>query len=147
MLKIIIGFNKGLMGMPFPWPVWLMVLVGGNMIAPLFLLDHMEAQVTFGVFLAGADDGHLRRYRLYQIAGRGPCSMAGISAVAVVPVGSGMVTGATVELVFLLDYCCHGQQQFIPGYRHRGRHSLCPGGAGGDGRPKIMSVRIVQSES
>ncbi|MBT4043087.1 MAG: hypothetical protein HOK21_24805 [Rhodospirillaceae bacterium] len=54
MLKIIIGFNKGLMGMPFPWPVWLMVLVGGNMIAPLFLLDHMEAQVTFGVFLAGA---------------------------------------------------------------------------------------------
>lgn len=26
-----------------------------------------------------------------------------------------------------------GHEQFAPGYRHFGRHSLCPGGAGGHG--------------
>ena len=37
--------------MPIPWQLWLMVLVIGNMIVPLFFLNHLEAQlVLVGMF-------------------------------------------------------------------------------------------------
>jgi len=53
-LKTIVSFNRCLLGMPFPWPVWIMVLMAVNMIGPLFFLDHLEGQLVLGVFVISA---------------------------------------------------------------------------------------------
>ncbi|MFQ6022786.1 MAG: hypothetical protein ACE5NW_08700 [Acidiferrobacterales bacterium] len=41
-----IKFNKGLMKMPWPWQLWLMLLVAANLVIPLFFLNRLEAQVV-----------------------------------------------------------------------------------------------------
>lgn len=51
-MRAFIKFNKGMLNMPLHWQLWLMLLVAGNMIVPLFYLDRLEAQVTLGVLLA-----------------------------------------------------------------------------------------------
>ena len=35
-----------------PWKVWLMVLVGANMIAPMIFISRLEAQITLATMLA-----------------------------------------------------------------------------------------------
>ena len=47
-----IKFNKGVMGMPLPWKLWLVLLVSANMVVPLIYLARLEAQVVLGVFVA-----------------------------------------------------------------------------------------------
>ena len=37
--------------MPLPWQLWLAMLIGANLVAPLFFLEHFEAQVTIGALL------------------------------------------------------------------------------------------------
>ena len=51
-MRAFIKFNKGMMKMPLPWQLWLMLLVTVNLVIPLFYLDRLEAQVVVGVFLA-----------------------------------------------------------------------------------------------
>ncbi len=46
-----IRFNKGMLKMPVPWQLWLLLLVGVNLIVPLFFLDRLEARVVVGAFL------------------------------------------------------------------------------------------------
>lgn len=50
-MKAFIKFNKGLMLMPMQWQIWLMLLVGANMVVPLFFLDRLEAQVALGIIM------------------------------------------------------------------------------------------------
>lgn len=38
--------------MPLLWQLWLLLLVVANMVAPLFFLDHFEAQLVIGTFFA-----------------------------------------------------------------------------------------------
>jgi hypothetical protein len=38
--------------MPFPWRLWLMLLVTVNLVVPLFFLDRREAQFVLGALLA-----------------------------------------------------------------------------------------------
>ncbi len=47
-----IKFNKGLMRMPLPWRLWLMLLVMVNLIVPLFFLNRLEAQLVVAALLA-----------------------------------------------------------------------------------------------
>ena len=47
-------FNRGMMKMPLPWRLWLMLLVTANLVVPLFFLGHLEAQVVLGVFMGSA---------------------------------------------------------------------------------------------
>ena len=44
-------FNRGVMKMPLPWRLWLMLLVGANMVVPFFFLGHREAQIVLGAFV------------------------------------------------------------------------------------------------
>ncbi len=46
-MKAIIDFMQGLRKLPVGVQLWLMVLAMSNMMAPLFYLDHREAQVMF----------------------------------------------------------------------------------------------------
>lgn len=54
MLDAVIKFNKGLMKMPIPWRVWVLLLVLLNLVAPLFFLERAEARIVIAVFLVGA---------------------------------------------------------------------------------------------
>ena len=51
-MEAFLKFNRGIMKMPTPWKVWLMILVGANMIAPAFFLNRIEAQITLATMLA-----------------------------------------------------------------------------------------------
>ena len=54
MLGALIKFNKGLMRMPIPWRVWVLLLVLVNLVVPLFFLEHAEARTVIAVFFVGA---------------------------------------------------------------------------------------------
>lgn len=47
-----IKFNKGIMKMPLPVRLWLMVLVVANLTVPLFYLNRLEAQLVLISILA-----------------------------------------------------------------------------------------------
>lgn len=51
-MEAFLKFNRGIMRMPTPWKVWLLILVGANMIAPIIFLNRLEAQVTLATMLA-----------------------------------------------------------------------------------------------
>ena len=53
-MNAFIKFNKGVMNQPIHLRLWVMALVMVNLVAPLFFLNHLEARVVVGVFLAGA---------------------------------------------------------------------------------------------
>jgi len=50
----LVKYHRGLAKMPLAWKPWLISLLAANMIAPLFWLDRLEAQVVFGVALLNA---------------------------------------------------------------------------------------------
>ena len=45
-MRAFIRFNQGLLSMPPPWQAWLLALMSANLIAPLFFLGRVEAQVA-----------------------------------------------------------------------------------------------------
>ena len=53
-MNAFIRFNKGMLNSPGPVRIWLMALVGVNMVAPLFFISHLEAQVTLVAMISGA---------------------------------------------------------------------------------------------
>ncbi len=50
-----IEFNKGIMKMPLPWRLWLMLLITVNFAIPLFFLNRREAQFTVGPVVCGSE--------------------------------------------------------------------------------------------
>ena len=51
-MQAFLKFNLGLMRMPVPVRLWLMLLITANMIIPLFFLGRLEAQVVLATLLA-----------------------------------------------------------------------------------------------
>lgn len=49
-----IGLTKSMLKMPYPWLVWLMLLLAVNLFVPLFFIQTPEAQVTIAAVAAGA---------------------------------------------------------------------------------------------
>jgi hypothetical protein len=49
-----VKFNKGILRMSWPVKLWLLVLVAANGVAPLFFLQHIEAQMVLGAMFIGA---------------------------------------------------------------------------------------------
>ena len=49
-----IKFNKGVLRMPWPVKIWLLLLVAANAVVPLFFLQHIEAQMVIGAMFIGA---------------------------------------------------------------------------------------------
>ncbi len=50
-MRSFLRFQQGLLGMPLHWQLWLLILVGANLVAPFFFLEHVEAQLTIGALL------------------------------------------------------------------------------------------------
>ncbi len=53
-MKAMIGFTKGLMSMPMPWPLWIGLLVVINVAGPIYFFEAFEAKVVLAAFLASA---------------------------------------------------------------------------------------------
>ncbi len=53
-MKAVIGFTKGLISLPMPWPVWLGLLVAVNVAGPIYFFEALEAKVVLAAFLASA---------------------------------------------------------------------------------------------
>ena len=51
-MQAFLRFSGGMMGMPTPVRLWLLLLVTANMVIPLFFLGRLEAQVALATFLA-----------------------------------------------------------------------------------------------
>ena len=51
MLKIFMGFNKGVLTMAKPWQAWLGLLVAVNLVPPFFFLGTLEAKVVLVGFV------------------------------------------------------------------------------------------------
>ena len=51
-MRACITFTRGMMHMPVPWQLWLLLLVTVNLILPLVYLDRLEAQVVVGTMVA-----------------------------------------------------------------------------------------------
>ncbi len=53
-MKAMIGFTKGLMSMPMPWPLWIGLLVVVNIAGPIYFFEALEAKVVLAAFVASA---------------------------------------------------------------------------------------------
>ena len=45
-MRAFLKLNKGIMRMPLPWRLWMVLLVVLNLVLPLFFFDRLEAQVV-----------------------------------------------------------------------------------------------------
>ena len=50
-MNAFLRFNHGIMSMPTPWRLWLLVLVSFNALAPMFFLPRVEALATLGALV------------------------------------------------------------------------------------------------
>ena len=51
-MNAFIKLNRGILKMPLHWRLWMMLLFAANAVAPLFLLQHVEARVVLLAFFA-----------------------------------------------------------------------------------------------
>ena len=52
-MRSFLRFNQGMLRMPIQVQLWVVALVGANIVAPLFFLQHLEAQLTLVAGLLG----------------------------------------------------------------------------------------------
>ncbi len=50
-MNAFLRFNRGLLNMPVPWRLWLLLLVALNALAPMFFLPRVEAVATLGAMV------------------------------------------------------------------------------------------------
>ncbi len=50
-MRAFLRFNQGLFSMPPLWQAWLLALISANLIAPLFFLGRLEAQVVIAALV------------------------------------------------------------------------------------------------
>lgn len=53
-MQLVIGFMKSIFSMKAPWPLWVALLMGLNMVGPLFFIHTLEAKAVLGSTMAGA---------------------------------------------------------------------------------------------
>ncbi len=107
-MRSLIRFNLGLLGMPLHLQLWVGMLIGANLVAPLFFLEHFEARVTLlagllGMALMTALTG---RFGFSRIVGLGhvawlPLLAFLVGSLAVVPATAGF--GLWLRTVIVLD--------------------------------------------
>ena len=50
-MNAFLRFNQGMLSMPTPWRLWLLLLVAANALAPIFFLPRLAALATLGAFV------------------------------------------------------------------------------------------------
>ena len=94
--------------MPPFWQLWLATLIGANLVAPLFLLEHVEAQVTIAALLVSVTlmTALTARFGFSRILGLGhvawiPLLAFLVDRVTEVPAATGF--GLWLRTVIVLD--------------------------------------------
>lgn len=107
-MRSFIRFNRGLLGLPLHLQLWVGMLIGANLLAPLFFLEHVEARVTLGAGLFGMAlmTALTGRFGFSRIVGLGHVAWLPLLAflagsVAVVPATTGF--GLWLRTVIVLD--------------------------------------------
>lgn len=52
-MRSFLRFNRGILRMPLHIQLWVVALVGANIVAPLFFIQHFEAKLAFAAGLFG----------------------------------------------------------------------------------------------
>jgi len=107
-MRSFIRFNRGLLGMPLHLRLWVGMLIGANLVAPLFFLEHIEARVTLAAGLIGMAlmTALTGRFGFSRIVGLGhvawlPLLAFLVGSVAEVPATTGF--GLWLRSVIVLD--------------------------------------------
>lgn len=107
-MRSFLRFNQGLLGMPLRLQLWVGMLIGANIIAPLFFLEHVEAQVALAAGLLGMAlmSALTGRFGFSRIVGLGhvawvPLLVFLAGSVAEVPAATGF--GLWLRTVIVLD--------------------------------------------
>ena len=107
-MRSFIRFNRGLLGMPLHLRLWVGMLIGANLVAPLFFLEHIEARVTLAAGLIGMAlmTALTGRFGFSRIVGLGhvawlPLLTFLVGSVAEVPATTGF--GLWLRSVIVLD--------------------------------------------
>jgi hypothetical protein len=107
-MRSFIRFNRGLLGMSSPLKLWVAMLIGANLVAPLFLLEHFEARLTLAAGLLGMAlmAGLTGRYGFSRIVGLGHVAWLPMLAFLVGSVAEAPATSAFgfwLRTVIVLD--------------------------------------------
>ncbi len=107
-MNAFIRFNRGLLAMPPLWQGWLLLLVGANLVTPLFFLGHLEAQVTIAALLISMTlmSALTARFGFSRILGLGHVAWLPLLAFLVVRVAevpAATAFGVWMRAVIVLD--------------------------------------------
>ena len=107
-MRALIGFTKGLMSLPMPWPVWLGLLVAVNFAGPIYFFETLEAKVVLAAFLASA------ALMTAIFASKGFVRLLGIGHIFWVPMVPWLWTRRPARI---LDNCRDDHGQHLPDHR------------------------------
>jgi hypothetical protein len=107
-MRSFIRFNRGLLGLSAPLKLWVTMLIGANLVAPLFLLEHFEARLTLAAGLLGMAlmTGLTSRFGFSRIVGLGHVAWLPLLAFLVGRVAEAPATSAFgfwLRTVIVLD--------------------------------------------
>ncbi len=107
-MRSFIRFNRGLLGMPLYLQLWVGLLIGANIVAPLFFLGRVEAQVTLAAGLVGMAlmSALTGRFGFSRIVGLGHIAWLPLLAFLVGSLGEASATsgfGLWLRSVIVLD--------------------------------------------
>lgn len=107
-MRSFVRFNLGVLGMPLHWQLWVVMLVGANIVAPFFFLDHVEARITLAAGLLGLGlmTALTGRFGFSRIVGLGhaawiPLLAFLVSSLGEIPSSTGL--GLWLRFVIVLD--------------------------------------------
>ncbi len=107
-MRSFIRFNRGLLSMPLHLQLWVGLLIGANIVAPLFFLGQIEAQVALAAGLVGLAlmSALTGRFGFSRIVGLGhiawlPLLAFLVGSVSEVPATTGF--GLWLRTVIVLD--------------------------------------------
>jgi hypothetical protein len=78
-MKAMMGFTRGMMSLPMPWPIWLAILMAANFVGSIYFFETLEAKVVLAVFMAGA------MFMMAIFAAKGFVRLLGIGHILWVP--------------------------------------------------------------
>ena len=101
-------FNHGVLKSPVHLQLWVMALVGANIVSPFFFLEHVEAQLTLAAGLLGLAlmSALTGRYGFSRIVGIGHVAWVPLLAFLLTSVGETSATtpfGIWMRSVIVLD--------------------------------------------
>jgi len=107
-MRSFLRFNQGILRMPIHLQLWVVALVGANIVAPLFFIQHLEAQLALAAGLLGLASMSVLtgRFGFSRIVGLGHIAWLPLIVFLISGVGDTSVSspfGLWIRTVIVLD--------------------------------------------